>query len=400
MTSTSITSEIQKLAPSAVIELFELDLTDLGDTVYRFHAGTNGLVANLVWQGNTYTRFPVEAEGFDISANGQLPRPKIRAANLSGALSLLAMTYGDLIGAKVTRKRTLKKYLDAVNFPARRNLLLNTENLAAASWVPLAGGTGSAPVVTTNAGLAPDGTMTAERIVFALNGGTTSTDQSTIGQAVTTVAGQPYAEAIWIKTEDGSEKTIRLDFNGTDGNSPTHTINGNWKRISNTLASAADTSRYIRLRLRGGLGTSDSATVLVWGGQFENAAAVTDYQAIGASFSQNPDADPTAEFPDDVFYIDRKSLENRDLLEFELSASFDVAGVKLPKRQVIQNVCPWLYRGEECGYAGTTYLDANDQPVASSTQDVCGKRLASCKARFGANGSLPFGGFPAAGLIR
>ena len=29
--------------------------------------------------------------------------------------------------------------------------------------------------------------------------------------------------------------------------------------------------------------------------------------------------------------------------------------------------------------------------------DVCGKRLSSCKARFGATNSLPFGGFPGLG---
>lgn len=399
-TPETITSEIQKLEPSAVIELFELDLTDLGDTVYRFHAGTNGLRANVVWQGETYTAFPIEIEGFEIAGNGQLPRPKIRVANVTGAITLLALTYGDLIGAKVTRKRTLKKYLDEANFPTRRNLLLNTENFSAASWVPLTGGVASAPVVTANAGLGPDGTMTADRIVFALNGGTTSTDQSTIGQSITTTAGQPYAASLWIRTEDGSEKTIRLDFNGTSGSSPTHTVTGEWTRITNVLTSAADTSRFPRLRLRGGTGTSDSGTFLVWGAQFENDDAVSDYQAIGSSFSRNPDADPTAEFADDVFYIDRKSVENRDVVEFELSASFDVAGVQLPKRQVIQNVCPWRYKGTECGYAGTSYFDANDGPVSSSSRDVCGKRLSSCQARFGENGELPFGGFPAAGLTR
>jgi phage-related protein len=38
--------------------------------------------------------------------------------------------------------------------------------------------------------------------------------------------------------------------------------------------------------------------------------------------------------------------------------------------------------------------------VSSRAQDACGKRLVSCQKRFGANAELPFGGFPAAGLIR
>ena len=45
--------------------------------------------------------------------------------------------------------------------------------------------------------------------------------------------------------------------------------------------------------------------------------------------------DPTATFPDEVYFIDRKSTENRDIIEFELAASFDLNGVRLPKRQVL-----------------------------------------------------------------
>jgi len=33
-------------------------------------------------------------------------------------------------------------------------------------------------------------------------------------------------------------------------------------------------------------------------------------------------------------------------------------------------------------------------------QDVCGKRVSSCEVRFGTNAELPFGGFPAAALIK
>jgi len=87
-------------------------------------------------------------------------------------------------------------------------------------------------------------------------------------------------------------------------------------------------------------------------------------------------------------------------VEFELSSPLDLVGVMLPRRVIIQNVCPWVYRGAECGYAGSTYFDTNDNPVGSLGQDVCGKRLASCKARFGTNGVLPFGGFPSCGQYR
>ena len=45
--------------------------------------------------------------------------------------------------------------------------------------------------------------------------------------------------------------------------------------------------------------------------------------------------DPTATFPDEIYYIDRKITETRDIIQFELAASFDLQGVRLPKRQVL-----------------------------------------------------------------
>jgi phage-related protein len=111
----------------------------------------------------------------------------------------------------------------------------------------------------------------------------------------------------------------------------------------------------------------------------------------------NPTADDTAEFPREIYYIDRKTAENRDVVEFELVSSMDLAGVRAPKRQCISNICQWVYRSTECSYTGTNYFDSNDQPVGAVAQDVCGKRLSSCKARFGANNELPFGSFPGIG---
>ncbi|MEK6880441.1 MAG: phage minor tail protein L, partial [Nanoarchaeota archaeon] len=60
--------------------------------------------------------------------------------------------------------------------------------------------------------------------------------------------------------------------------------------------------------------------------------------------------DPNAEFARDVYFIDRKSAENKNLLEFELASILDVEGVKLPGRLVLSNTCPFIYRGEGCCY--------------------------------------------------
>ena len=121
----SVFSSLQDINPSAIIELFTLQLsTSLhgANTVYRFHAGSN-LNANgkIVWATNEYLRFPIQATGFAFQ-RGQLPRPRITISNATGLISSILLsvnettTGNDLTGATVTRIRTLAKFIDAVNF--------------------------------------------------------------------------------------------------------------------------------------------------------------------------------------------------------------------------------------------------------------------------------------------
>jgi lambda family phage minor tail protein L len=217
-------SDLQSIAPSAIIELFQLELnaTQHGvNETYYFHAGTDATGSNgdIVWDGQAYLAFPIEATEFEYTGTGSLPRPKLRVSNIYGTITGIILTLPNgLEGAKVTRIRTLARYIDGVNFPG--------------------------------------------------------------------------------------------------GTNP--------------------------------LGTPD----------------------------------PTAEFPREIYYIDRKASENRDLIEFSLAAAFDLVGVRAPKRQCVGNVCQWTYRGPECGYAGNAFFNFNDVPVGAIGQDVCGKRLRSCELRF------------------
>ena len=43
--------------------------------------------------------------------------------------------------------------------------------------------------------------------------------------------------------------------------------------------------------------------------------------------------DATAEFPQEIFVIDRKVSENREFVQFELASVLDLAGIRAPKRQ-------------------------------------------------------------------
>ena len=233
----AVYEDLSVLEPNAIIELFQLhlDATLHGSSdIYYFHNGVNAaVIGNVVWNGQSYVRLPLEATGFDYSSSGSLPRPKLAVSNIGSSITALLLqvnliTAGnDLGGAKVVRIRTLKKYLD--------------------------------------------------------------------GEA---------------------------------------------------------------------------------------------------------GADPHAKFPDEIWYVDRKSNENRAVVEFELASKFDLVGVMLPRRQIIANVCQWVYRGGECGYTGSNYWNTQDQVVGTLALDACGKRISSCKLRFGETAELPFGSFPGAGLSK
>jgi len=227
-----ITADIQGLEPGARVELFELDSSAIaGGGLLRFHGYAQS--TTIWWQGVEYTPWPIQAEGFGKTSDGQQPIPKLSVGNVDGSISALCITLDDLVGAKLTRHVTLGQYLDAVNF---------------------AGG--------------------------------------------------------------------------------------------------------------------------------------------------NPSADPTQEFPADIWFIEQKVAETNETVEFELMSALDFQGLQLPRRQIISNLCSFQYKGAYCGYAGTAMFDASDVSTTNAALDVCSKRLSGCKKRFGATNVLNFGGFPAAGLVQ
>ena len=130
MSTAPVFSEIQKINPSAIIELFVLQLDTAlhgANTIYRFHSGTN-LDANgeIVFAGNSYLRFPIQATGF-ADQRGKLPRPKVTISNATGLMSAILVSVNqvtagnDLTGATFTRIRTMARFLDAVNFTGNTN---------------------------------------------------------------------------------------------------------------------------------------------------------------------------------------------------------------------------------------------------------------------------------------
>lgn len=230
-----IAAELQALNPSAKLEFFVIDATAQGAAeVVRLHSGTNKLSQPVVWQGQTYNPADIDASGFEVRGDGPRPRPTLAVGDVFGALAALVRQHDELAGAKLTRKRTHARYLDAVNFP-------------------------------------------------------------------------------------------------------------------------------------GGV---------------------------------NPSADPTAQYPDELWLFDRIRQRDGTVIVWELVSPIDLEDVLLPARQVRNTTCGSTYRSAECGYAGGPVATVDDFATTSLALDECSRTVAGCKLRFGANAELPIDIFPGAGLIR
>lgn len=67
----------------------------------------------------------------------------------------------------------------------------------------------------------------------------------------------------------------------------------------------------------------------------------SDYWIADYTYSTDNDPDPTSYFrPRDIYFIDRKAMENRDVISYEMCSAFDLAGVRLPKRQILPDEFP------------------------------------------------------------
>lgn len=113
-----IRADVSGLAPQQLIELFEWDDTVIGGSnVVHWFNGTGYNQAPITWQGVIYEPFPVQAEGFEYTSTGTLPRPTLKVSNIGGYIGEYLRSLSGALRSKVTRRRTLGKYLDAVNFP-------------------------------------------------------------------------------------------------------------------------------------------------------------------------------------------------------------------------------------------------------------------------------------------
>lgn len=85
--------------------------------------------------------------------------------------------------------------------------------------------------------------------------------------------------------------------------------------------------------------------------------------------NQNPwgAADSSARLGDEKFFISRKIVETKILVEFELVSSLELENVNIPNREISARYCNWIYRGYGCryGYNSASLSDGFDRPISS-----------------------------------
>ena len=111
-TNAKIKEQIQKLEVGDVVELYDLNATSLGATTYYFTPMTTDSGTSVYFDSIEYIPLPVKLEGVEQKGDGKLPRPLLTVSNVSLTFSALISTYNDGLGAVLTRRRTLRQYLD------------------------------------------------------------------------------------------------------------------------------------------------------------------------------------------------------------------------------------------------------------------------------------------------
>jgi lambda family phage minor tail protein L len=110
--SEAIATDVQYLAPGNMVELFELDATDIGaDSVFYFTENTDS-GGSVFFNSIEYLPLDFEIEGLELSSSGQMPEPTVKLSNVNNTIGTAVNSLEDMVGAILTRRRTFEKYLD------------------------------------------------------------------------------------------------------------------------------------------------------------------------------------------------------------------------------------------------------------------------------------------------
>ena len=156
------------------------------------------------------------------------------------------------------------------------NALKYSEQVDHATWIR-----GGAPTVNADAALAPDGTTTADEIVWVDPSAGTETVRQSLG---ITGASNTYTISFWIKQGTTSTVSqIRTRFLGNAAiDLRVHSVPSGWERRSFTTTVGAGETGTLAFRFEG-QADHGAGRFLVWGAQIEEASSAGVYVKTTAS---------------------------------------------------------------------------------------------------------------------
>jgi hypothetical protein len=170
----------------------------------------------------------------------------------------------------------------------RTNLFNFSEQLDNSYWFKGGSGAASAPVVTANYAISPDGYQNADRVYFDAVG-TSSADRSSLIRDFAFTTGQTYTISGYAKSATGANQILQFRIAGAQVGGEL-TATSEWQRFSVTYAATTSTTDNFGIQLRGN-NTETTSDLLLYGLQLELASYATSYiPTLGAAVTRGADA--------------------------------------------------------------------------------------------------------------
>lgn len=197
----------------------------------------------------------------------------------------MTVSFADLITFSRGSNATIVDATGKITY-APNNLLRQSQTFDNATWSKTNTGGGASPTVTADYAVAPDGTVTADRVQYSLNG-VTSGALSQLQQSAAPIA-KPAIFSVWLKSNTGASQVVQMRFNSSLVTA-LWTVTPEWQRFYYLGAGTGSGLSY-GVQLASGV-TADTADILIWGAQLEQVSYQTepsDYNVTVASAYYGP----------------------------------------------------------------------------------------------------------------
>lgn len=379
-------ADLQGLTGDAIIELMILDLYPIDSSIasnLRYVYFCNWTLADgqpVFYGADQYVPLPFQSSGWQMKGNGVPPNPTITVGNIGLEWTGLINTWEDLVGAKLTRRRVLARYLSNTAGAAR------TDHWPDEVWFIQQKESENKLAVSFRLSTAfdLDGIQLPRRrtLRYTCMWEYRGPECGYAGPPVADINDNPF-------TTSGKTTTAWLNY---------ESALAAYRTAYTNLTSSAANLRAKRNTLYAEQATTDTLI---------DTTLVDSTTSTRTAFVQNSTGEWIGTYQGDPIY--RSTTEpvtgryrrgtTTDGTTYSVrrygtnSSAITAATTAVNTAQTSYNSTKATYDTAKANFdaAEAALLAADPTGVAV---DVCGKRLQSCRLRFGSTATLPFGGFP------